>query len=100
MCPYVNGQAMVDRAQSVGLSATMIELTDLGHVPIWEILSDYFEDLTTTLYQEITEGAQVPEGCREVWSDWAWNYFNDALCLNLLKNFKKHISFLKHTLLL
>lgn len=57
---------MVDRAQSVGLSATMIELTDLGHVPIWEILSDYFEDLTTTLYQEITEGSQVPEGCHEV----------------------------------
>ena len=84
MCPYYNGQAMVDRADEVGLPATMIELPDLGHVPLWEILSFYFEDLTTDLYNLITKGAQIPEGCHEVWSDWAWNYFNDALCLNLL----------------
>ena len=56
MCPYYNGQAMVDRADEVGLPATMIELPDLGHVPLWEILSFYFEDLTTDLYNLITKG--------------------------------------------
>ena len=66
MNPYYNGQALVDRAQSVGLSATMIRLEGLGHVPIFEILTEYFEDLTTSLYQEITKGAQIPEGCHEV----------------------------------
>ena len=57
---------MVDRADEVGLPATMIRLEGLGHVPLWDIFSDYFDDLTTSLYQLITKGAQVPEGCHEV----------------------------------
>ena len=68
--PYYNGQRLVDRAQSAGLSAEMITLEGLGqgnlHVPWTAINTEYFEDLATSLYQNITKGAQIPEGCHEL----------------------------------
>ena len=48
--PYYNGQRLVDRAQSVGLPATMIAMDGLGHVPYDDILTTYFEPMATSLY--------------------------------------------------
>ena len=57
---------MVDHTQSVGLSASMITMEGLSHVPWDDILTTYFTDLTTSLYHDVTKGAQAPEGCYEV----------------------------------
>ena len=62
--PYVNGKAVYDKAQSVGLSSKLITMEGLGHVPWDAVLTTYFTDLTTSLYQEVTKGAQAPEGCK------------------------------------
>ena len=72
--PYDNGKAAYDRAQSVDLPSTMITMEGLGHVPLDEILTTYFTDMTFSLYLQVTKGAQTPEGCHEVdeedWEDW------------------------------
>ena len=63
--PYVNGKAAYERAQSVGLASTMITIEGTGH-RVWnDFLTNYFTDLTTSLYQEVTKGAQTLEGCHD-----------------------------------
>ena len=63
--PYVNGKAVYDRAQKVGLSSTLITIEGAGHVPMKEIMEDeYFTKFTTSLYDEVTKGAQAPAGCQ------------------------------------
>ena len=61
--PYVNGKAVYDRAQSVGLTSKLITMPGLYHVPWDEIFSTYFTDLTTSLYLEVAKDAEAPEGC-------------------------------------
>ena len=61
--PYVNGKEVYDKAQSVDLSSTLITMEGLGHVPWNDMLTTYFTDLTTSLYQEVTKDAQAPKGC-------------------------------------
>ena len=66
----------------------MITMEGLDHVPFTEINTEYFEDVATSLYQEVTKGAQIPEGCHEVWRahHWEWNYFNDVLAHELFSD--------------
>ena len=52
--PFVNGKAVYDRAQSVGLSSTMITMESSGHVDWDDILTNYFTGLTTSLYYQVT----------------------------------------------
>ena len=61
--PYVNGKAIYDRAQSVGLSSTLITIEGAGHMMQKEVFENYFDELTTSLYEQITKGAQAPDGC-------------------------------------
>ena len=63
LVPYVNGKAVYDRAQSQKIASTMITMDGLGHVPWDDILNTYLTDMTTSLYQEVTKGAQAPDGC-------------------------------------
>ena len=64
--PYVNGKAVYDRAQDVGLSSEFISMPGLYHVPWDEIFKTYFTDLTTNLYEKITKGSEAPAGCKEM----------------------------------
>ena len=61
--PYVNGKAVFERAQSVGLPSQLITMPGLYHVPWDDIFNTYFTDLTTSIYQEFTKDSQAPEGC-------------------------------------
>ena len=63
--PYVNGEAIYDRAQEAGLSSTLFTMEGEGHSILGLILDDddNFSDLTTSLYQQITKGAEAPQGC-------------------------------------
>ena len=61
--PYENGKAIYDRAQSVGLSSTLITIEGEGHGIMGVAIDDYFTEITTSLYQQVTKGAQAPEGC-------------------------------------
>ena len=88
--PYEFAKMGYDRAQSVGLPSTLITMDGLGHVPYEALLTTYFPDMMTGLYQLVTKGAQAPEGCHEVdeedkkdsedssmpWSDWVWDYMD------------------------
>ena len=62
--PYVNGKAVYDRAQKVGLASALITMPDAGHVPFGLIFNTYMTQFTTSLYQTITKDAQAPEGCQ------------------------------------
>ena len=66
----------------------MIPMEGLDHVPWAEINTEYFEDIATSLYQNITKGAQIPDGCHEVWSAHKreWNYFDDVLAHELFSD--------------
>ena len=55
--PYVNGKAVYDRAQDVGLSSKMITMKGLDHVPWADIFKTYFDDLTTNLYEKVSKDA-------------------------------------------
>ena len=66
--PYVNGKAVYDRAQSVGLPSKLITMDGLNHVPWDDIFKTYFTDLTTSIYLEITKDAEAPEGCQTLTS--------------------------------
>jgi len=74
LIPYENAEAMYDRAQSVDLPSTMITMEGLGHVPMDDILIGYFTEMAFSLYLQVTEGAQTPDGCHEVdeedFEDW------------------------------
>ena len=61
--PYENGKAIYDRAQSVGLSSTLITIEGEGHGIGDVAIDDYFTEITTSLYKQVTQGAQAPEGC-------------------------------------
>ena len=63
--PYASGLAAYDRAQSVGLTSSMITMEGSEHVKWDDILTTYFTDLTTSLYEDVTKGAQAPDGCYE-----------------------------------
>ena len=66
--PYVNGKAVYDRAQSVGLTSQLITMDGSGHVP-WDRLFDtYFTDFTTALYLEVSKDAETPDGCQTLTS--------------------------------
>ena len=45
--PYVNGKEVFDKAQSVGLTSTLITMEGLAHVPWDQILTTYFTNLAT-----------------------------------------------------
>lgn len=55
--PYVNGKAVYDRAQDVGLSSKLITMKGLNHVPWDDIFKTYFTDLTTNLYEKVSKDA-------------------------------------------
>ena len=61
--PYENAKAIYDRAQSVGLSSTLITIEGEGHGIGKIAIDDYFTEITTSLYKQVTQGAQAPEGC-------------------------------------
>ena len=61
--PYINGKAVYERAQSVGLPSQLITMPGLYHVPWDDIFNTYFTDLTTSIYQEFTKDSQAPKGC-------------------------------------
>ena len=63
--PYVNGEAIYDRAQEAGLSSTLFTMEGEGHSILGLILEsdDDFPDLTSSLYQQVTKGAEAPQGC-------------------------------------
>ena len=66
--PYVNGEAIYDRAQEAGQSSTLFTMEGEGHSILGLILDDddYFPDLTTSLYQQVTKGAEAPQGCSAI----------------------------------
>ena len=62
--PYVNGKAVYDRAQKVGLASALISMPGAGHVPFGDIFNTYYTQFATSLHQVITKDAQAPEGCQ------------------------------------
>ena len=63
MTPYASGLAIYDQAQSVGLSSTLITIEGEGHMIEQAIFANYFDEMTTALYNQVTIGAQAPAGC-------------------------------------
>jgi len=50
----------------VGLCCEDITIPDGGHGPWDKIFNDYFTDITTSLYEKVTKGAEGPAGCEEI----------------------------------
>lgn len=63
LTPYANAKLIYERAKLVGLPSAMIRMEGKGHVAWNDVLTTYFDDMTTNLYDLVTKGAQVPEGC-------------------------------------
>ena len=61
--PYANGKAIYDRAQKVGLPSKLITIEGAGHSISDRMFNDHFDELTSTMYQQVTMGAEGPEGC-------------------------------------
>merc|ERR1719242_788965 len=61
--PYVNGKAIYDRAQEVGVPSALITIEGGGHMIQNEIFENRFDEMTTSMYELMTMGAQAPAGC-------------------------------------
>jgi len=63
--PYVNGKEVNTRAQSVGLSSSLITLDGAGHVPWDRILEPKVVALTMKNISTVLDlkDAQQPQGC-------------------------------------
>lgn len=64
--PYVNGKAVYDRAQSVGLVSSFISLQGAPHVP-WDVIfnqSDYWQQTMQNMWIGLNlANAEAPAGC-------------------------------------
>ena len=63
--PYAKiPKAIHEQAQRVGMDSTLISLEGSSHGDLNLIMtSHYFTDLTTSMYEHVTNGAQAPDGC-------------------------------------
>ena len=61
--PYVNGKAIYDRAQDVGVPAALITIEGGGHMIEREIFENRLDEMTTSMYELMIKGAQAPAGC-------------------------------------
>ena len=63
--PYIYSKEAVEKAQSEGIPAELITMTGPGHVNWEDVHTNYFEDLTTNLYDLVTKDANMmPDGCQ------------------------------------
>ena len=63
--PYIYSKEAVEKAQSEGIPAELITMTGPGHVNWEDVHTNYFEDLTTNLYDLVTKDANMmPAGCQ------------------------------------
>ena len=59
--PYVNGKAVYDKAQSVGLPSKFITMDGQGHA---DSIKNYLTDLEKSLYLLVTKDAEAPDACK------------------------------------
>jgi len=60
---YANGKKVYNRAQSVGLPSTFITIEGKAHGIMDEVRKNYMDELSSSLFELVTKGAQAPEGC-------------------------------------
>lgn len=60
--PYYNAKAVYDKAQEEGIPSDMIAYENAGHGPWRKIFKD-ITDVTTSIYETISKGAEEPAGC-------------------------------------